>query len=53
MSILMSSIIAWISRTVMFGTIIMYGSLGETVTEKSGNLITEIGGGADGNRTRS
>ncbi|MGM9652751.1 MAG: ABC transporter permease [Eubacteriales bacterium] len=40
----MSSIIAWISRTVMFGTIIMYGSLGETVTEKSGNLNLGVPG---------
>lgn len=44
MSIVLSSIIAWISRTVMFGTIIMYGSLGETVTEKSGNLNLGVPG---------
>ena len=44
MSILLSSIIAWISRTVMFGTIIMYGSLGEIVTEKSGNLNLGVPG---------
>ena len=33
-----SSLIAWIMRAIPFGTIIMYGALGETVTEKSGNL---------------
>ena len=30
-----SSLIAWIMRAIPFGTIIMYGALGETVTEKS------------------
>ena len=34
----MSSLIAWILRAIPFGTIIMYGALGETLTEKSGNL---------------
>ena len=34
----MSSLIAWILRAIPFGTIIMYGALGEIVTEKSGNL---------------
>ena len=29
-----SSLIAWIMRAIPFGTIIMYGALGETVTEK-------------------
>jgi len=44
MSILLNSLIAWITRTVMFGTVIMYGSLGETVTEKSGNLNLGVPG---------
>ena len=34
----MSSLIAWIMRAIPFGTIIMYGAMGETITEKSGNL---------------
>lgn len=34
-----SSLIAWIMRAIPFGTIIMYGALGETVTEKSGNVV--------------
>ena len=37
-----SSLIAWIMRAIPFGTIIMYGALGETVTEKSGNLNLEM-----------
>ena len=44
MSIVLQSIIAWITRTVMFGTVIMYGSLGETMTEKSGNLNLGVPG---------
>jgi len=44
MSIFLQSLIAWISRTVMFGTVIMYGSLGETMTEKSGNLNLGVPG---------
>ena len=39
-----SSLIAWIMRAIPFGTIIMYGALGETVTEKSGNLNLGIPG---------
>ena len=39
-----SSLIAWIMRTIPFGTIIMYGALGETVTEKSGNLNLGVPG---------
>ena len=34
----MSTLIAWIIRAIPFGTIIMFGSMGETITEKSGNL---------------
>lgn len=40
----MSSLIAWILRAIPFGTIIMYGALGETLTEKSGNLNLGIPG---------
>ena len=40
----MSSLIAWILRAIPFGTIIMYGALGETVTEKSGNLNLGVPG---------
>lgn len=44
MSLVLNSVIAWITRTVMFGTVIMYGSLGETMTEKSGNLNLGVPG---------
>ena len=40
----MSSLIAWILRAIPFGTIIMYGAMGETVTEKSGNLNLGVPG---------
>ena len=40
----MSSLIAWIMRAIPFGTIIMYGAMGETVTEKSGNLNLGVPG---------
>ena len=40
----MSSLIAWILRAIPFGTIIMYGALGEIVTEKSGNLNLGVPG---------
>lgn len=39
-----SSLIAWILRAVPFGTIIMYGALGEILTEKSGNLNLGVPG---------
>lgn len=39
-----STLIAWILRAVPFGTIIMYGALGEIVTEKSGNLNLGVPG---------
>ena len=38
------SLIAWILRAIPFGTIIMYGALGETLTEKSGNLNLGVPG---------
>ena len=34
----METLIAWILRAIPFGTIIMYGAMGEIITEKSGNL---------------
>lgn len=40
----MSSLIAWIMRAIPFGTIIMYGAMGETITEKSGNLNLGVPG---------
>lgn len=39
-----STIAAWFSRTVMFGTVMMYGCVGETITERSGNLNLGIPG---------
>lgn len=47
-----SSLIAWIMRAIPFGTIIMYGALGETVTEKSGNLNLGVPGIAIPGRLR-
>lgn len=40
----MDSLIAWILRAIPFGTIIMYGAMGEIVTEKSGNLNLGVPG---------
>ncbi len=40
----MDNIIAWITSAIAFGTIIMYGSLGEILTEKSGNLNLGVPG---------
>lgn len=40
----MSNFIAWIIRAVPFGTIIMFGSMGEMITEKSGNLNLGVPG---------
>ena len=37
-------LIAWILRAIPFGTIIMYGALGEIITEKSGNLNLGVPG---------
>ena len=31
-------LLAWLNRAVIFGAIIMYGAMGETLTEKSGNM---------------
>jgi len=40
----MDTLIAWILRAIPFGTIIMYGAMGEIVTEKSGNLNLGVPG---------
>ncbi len=34
----LNNIINWLNRSVIFGTVVMYGALGETLTEKSGNM---------------
>lgn len=39
-----SNILAWIARAIQFGTIIMFGSMGEILTEKSGNLNLGVPG---------
>ena len=33
-----TSLIAWITRAIIFGSVVMFGAIGETLTEKSGNL---------------
>ncbi|MBP3655350.1 MAG: ABC transporter permease [Clostridia bacterium] len=40
----MDTLIAWVSRAIPFGTIIMYGALGEILTQKSGNLNLGVPG---------
>lgn len=40
----MDNLIAWLWRAIPFGTIIMFGSLGEILTEKSGNLNLGVPG---------
>ena len=40
----MTNLIAWLTSAIAFGTIIMYGSLGEILTEKSGNLNLGVPG---------
>lgn len=39
-----STLLAWFIRTIQFGTIIMFGSMGEILTEKSGNLNLGVPG---------
>ncbi len=34
----MSNLIAWIIRSLVFGSVMLYGALGELLTEKAGNL---------------
>ncbi len=38
MTTLAATLLAWLNRAVIFGAIIMYGAMGETLTEKSGNM---------------
>ena len=40
----MDTLIAWVLRAIPFGTIIMYGAMGEIITEKSGNLNLGVPG---------
>lgn len=40
----MSTLITWIIRSISFGTIIMYGAMGEILTQKSGNLNLGVPG---------
>ncbi len=40
----MDTFVAWILRAIPFGTIIMYGAMGEIITEKSGNLNLGVPG---------
>lgn len=40
----MASLITWLTRAIMFGTIIMFGAMGEILTEKSGNLNLGVPG---------
>lgn len=48
----MSTFISWFTKAIMYGTAIMYGSMGEILTEKSGGMnlgtpgIMAIGGAA-------
>ncbi|MBR4186088.1 MAG: ABC transporter permease [Clostridia bacterium] len=40
----MPNLLAWLLRAIQFGTIIMFGSMGEILTEKSGNLNLGVPG---------
>ena len=40
----MEQLIALIKSSIVFGTVIMYGCIGETLTEKSGNLNLGVPG---------
>ncbi|MDD6800367.1 MAG: ABC transporter permease, partial [Firmicutes bacterium] len=35
---MIDTLIVWVMRAIVFGSIIMYGGMGETLTEKSGNM---------------
>ena len=41
---ILDNLLMWIARSIQYGSIIMYGSLGETLTEKSGNLNLGVPG---------
>ena len=34
----MANLISWINIAVVFGSIVLFGAVGETLTEKAGNL---------------
>ena len=40
----MDILVAWLKLTISFGTIIMFGSLGEIITEKAGHLNLGVPG---------
>jgi simple sugar transport system permease protein len=40
----MDSIVSWVTSAVIFGTVMMYGALGEILTEKSGHLNLGVPG---------
>ena len=40
----MSTLVSLITSAVTFGTVLMYGTLGEILTEKSGNLNLGVEG---------
>ena len=35
---MLNTVLAWIARAVLFGGVIMFGAMGETLSEKSGNM---------------
>lgn len=35
---MLNTVLAWITRAILFGMVIMFGAMGETLTEKSGNM---------------
>lgn len=41
---MLDTIILWLVRAIVFGSVIMYGAIGETITEKSGNMNLGIPG---------
>ena len=34
----MAMVVGWIQIAIAFGTVILFGAIGETLTEKAGNL---------------
>ena len=40
----LTSLIPWISSAIVYGTVIMFGALGEILTEKSGHLNLGVPG---------
>ncbi len=35
---MLNTILAWVTRAILFGVVMMFGAIGETLTEKSGNM---------------